>query len=88
MVLVADLALEVLGFLIQAVFEIFGTLIWGLFEAILSKSDVVVGFFVMSLVIAVILFCWMKNPVHATIWSLVEICVMIILGFVVDASGS
>lgn len=81
MVLLGNLALEILGFF----FEIFGALIWGLFEGILSKSDVVVGFFLFGLLIAVILFCTL-SLFWATIWSIIEIVVMIILGFAVDAS--
>lgn len=84
MVLLVNIALELIGFVAQLLFELLGGFAWGLLEAILFKSDVVAGFFVIGLIIAVILFCTM-SPIHAAIWSVVEIILLIILGYVVDA---
>lgn len=86
MILLANVALEALFFLFQIIFELLGGLIWGIFEALFAKSDVVLGFFVIGLLIAIGLFCWMSNPWHAAGWSAAEIAALIILGFAVDSA--
>jgi hypothetical protein len=86
-VLLVGFVAEVLGFILQIVLEFFGGLVWAIFEGILSKSDAVVGCFVLGLLIAVILFCVMSDPFQAAIWSTVELVVLLVLGFAAGGSA-
>lgn len=84
MILLAQLVLELIFVVVQIIAELFGTAFWGCFEVFLSKSPFAAGFFIIGLVISVFLFCLMANPLHAAIWSAVEIGALTILGIVFD----
>jgi hypothetical protein len=87
MVLIASFIVEVLGFIFGVFFELIGAGIWGMFEALFTKSPVAALFFLIGLVISLILFCTMGNSLHAAMWSVAEIVLLLVLGFVIESAG-
>jgi hypothetical protein len=87
MVLIVSILIEALGFFFGIFVEVIGAGIWGLLETIFSKSATVAVFFLISLVISAVLFCTMSNSLHAAMWSVAEIFLMLVFAFAIDAAA-